>query len=123
MNGFAIRPGKVIRANGSVANTRLFIGNIPKTKSKDEIQGELGKHAGQLLCSMLEINISPILNIVISDGVMNVIIYTPADEADKKKNRGFCFVDFDSHKNASVARRKLANRRVRVRLKLTKNKA
>ena len=47
---------------------------------------------------------------------MNVIVYTPADEADKKKNRGFCFVDFDTHKNASVARRKLGSGRVRVRL-------
>jgi len=44
-----------------------------------------------------------------------VIVYTPADEADKKKNRGFCFVDFDTHKNASAAKRKLANARVRVK--------
>jgi heterogeneous nuclear ribonucleoprotein R len=46
--------------------------------------------------------------------VTNVIVYTPADEADKKKNRGFCFVDFDTHKNASAAKRKLASARVRV---------
>jgi hypothetical protein len=52
---------------------------------------------------------------VYPEGVNNVIVYTPADEADKKKNRGFCFVDFDTHKNASVAKRKLANARVRVR--------
>jgi hypothetical protein len=48
------------------------------------------------------------------EGVANVIVYTPADEADKQKNRGFCFVDFDTHKNASVARRKLAGGRIRV---------
>ena len=48
------------------------------------------------------------------EGVANVIIYTPADEAEKKKNRGFCFVDFDTHKNASVAKRKLAGGRFRV---------
>ena len=77
-----------------MANLRLFIGNIPKTKSKEEIKEELGKAV---------------------EGVTEVIIYTPADEADKKKNRGFCFVDFDTHKNASSAKRKLANGRVRVR--------
>ncbi|CAF2803776.1 unnamed protein product [Rotaria sp. Silwood2] len=93
LNGYAIRPGKLLKANGSVANLRLFIGNIPKTKSKEEIREELSK---------------------VVEGVSNVIIYTPADEADKKKNRGFCFVDFDTHKNASVAKRKLGNARVRV---------
>ncbi|CAF0922874.1 unnamed protein product [Rotaria sp. Silwood1] len=93
LNGYAIRPGKLLKANGSVANLRLFIGNIPKTKSKEEIHEELSK---------------------VVEGVTNVIIYTPADEADKKKNRGFCFVDFDTHKNASVAKRKLGNARVRV---------
>ncbi|CAF2775215.1 unnamed protein product [Rotaria sp. Silwood2] len=93
LNGYEIRPGKPIKANCSVANLRLFIGNIPKTKSKEEIKEELSKAV---------------------EGVTEVIIYTPADEADKKKNRGFCFVDFDTHKNASAAKRKLANGRVRV---------
>lgn len=50
----------------------------------------------------------------IQEGLTDVIVYAPADEADKKKNRGFCFVDFDTHKNASAAKRKLANGRVRV---------
>ena len=94
MNGFEIRPGKPLKANTSVANLRLFIGNIPKTKSKDEIKDELAKAV---------------------EGVTDVIVYAPADEADKKKNRGFCFVDFDTHKNASAAKRKLANGRARVR--------
>ncbi|CAF3752112.1 unnamed protein product [Adineta steineri] len=93
LNGYEIRPGKPIKANTSVANLRLFIGNIPKTKSKEEIKEELSKAV---------------------EGVTEVIIYTPADEADKKKNRGFCFVDFDTHKNASAAKRKLANGRARV---------
>lgn len=93
LDGHEIRPGKPIKANSSVANLRLFIGNIPKTKSKEEIKDELLKAV---------------------EGVTDVIIYTPADEADKKKNRGFCFVDFDTHKNASAAKRKLSNGRARV---------
>lgn len=32
--------------NVSVANTRLFLGNIPKSKTKEEILEELKKHAG-----------------------------------------------------------------------------
>ena len=39
----------MIKANGSVANIRLFIGNIPKTKSKDEIRDELVKVVGESL--------------------------------------------------------------------------
>jgi RNA recognition motif-containing protein len=46
INGYAIRPGKFLKANGSVANIRLFIGNIPKTKSREEIQEELSKVVG-----------------------------------------------------------------------------
>ena len=52
--------------------------------------------------------------VVILEGLTDVIVYAPADEADKKRNRGFCFVDFDTHKNASAAKRKLATGRVRV---------
>jgi len=101
LNGYEIRPGKPIKANTSVANLRLFIGNIPKTKSRDEIKEELAKAV---------------------EGVTDVIIYAPADEADKKRNRGFCFVDFDTHKNASAAKRKLANGRARVRRFLPEKK-
>ncbi|CAF0769137.1 unnamed protein product [Didymodactylos carnosus] len=93
LNGFAIRPGKLLKANPSVANVRLFVGNIPKTKTKEEIKEELSK---------------------LVEGITEVIVYIPADEADKKKNRGFCFVDFDTHKNASAAKRKLASSRTRL---------
>ena len=97
-----------------MANTRLFIGNIPKTKSKDEIREELGKVVGK--CPLERTDGFRRENSSLAEGVANVIVYTPADEADKKKNRGFCFVDFDTHKNASVAKRKLTGGRVRVSL-------
>lgn len=41
------------------------------------------------------------------DGLVEVIIYSSPD--DRKKNRGFCFLEFDSHKNASAAKRKLTS--------------
>ena len=34
---------------------------------------------------------------------MEVIIYSSPD--DKKKNRGFCFLEYESHKAASLAKR------------------
>lgn len=42
---------------------------------------------------------------MITDGLTEVITYSSPD--DRRKNRGFCFLEFDSHKNASAAKRKL----------------
>jgi len=39
------------------------------------------------------------------DGVRDVIIY--ADVRDKARNRGFAFVEFESHRDAAMARRRL----------------
>ena len=50
---------------------------------------------------------------LISENLTDVIIYNVADDP-KKKNRGFAFLEYDSHKSASVAKRKLGNGRQRV---------
>lgn len=39
-------------------------------------------------------------------GLTGVIIYSSPD--DRRKNRGFCFLEYDSHKAASVAKRRLS---------------
>lgn len=41
----------------------------------------------------------------VTDGVVDVIMYP--DAMDKTKNRGFAFVEYESHKAAALARRKL----------------
>jgi len=41
----------------------------------------------------------------IVDGVVDAIVYPSV--TDKTKNRGFAFVEFDSHRAAAIARRKL----------------
>lgn len=41
----------------------------------------------------------------VTDGVVDVIVYPSA--ADKSKNRGFAFVEYESHRAAAMARRKL----------------
>ncbi|KAI6206003.1 RRM domain-containing protein [Aphelenchoides besseyi] len=47
------------------------------------------------------------------EGVIDVIIYSSPDAAENRKNRGFCFVDFQDHKAASDAKRRLQNGKVR----------
>lgn len=93
-DGYEIVPGKQLKVNVSVANRRLFVGNIPKSKSKEEILEELKKQPEM-------------------EGIADVIIYSFPDAGDNKKNRGFCFVDFTDHKSASDARRRLINGKVR----------
>lgn len=92
VDNFELKPGKRLKINVSVANLRLFVGNIPKSKSRDEIREEFSKHC---------------------EGLQEVIIYSSPDD-NKKRNRGFAFLEFDSHKMASVAKRRIGNGRTRV---------
>lgn len=46
MNDHEIKPGKKLKVNVSIPNLRLFVGNIPKSKSKDEILEEFRKIQG-----------------------------------------------------------------------------
>jgi len=46
-----------------------------------------------------------------SDGLQGVIIYNVPDDP-KKKNRGFTFLDFDCHKTAAAAKKRLSTCRV-----------
>jgi len=85
LHNYEIRPGKQLKVNVSIANVRLFVGNIPKNKSRDEIKEEFGKR---------------------TDGLVEVIVYGSADNP-KQKNRGFAFLEYETHKQASNAKRKL----------------
>jgi len=48
LDGHLIRPGKKLKVNPSIPNSRLFVGNIPKSKSKDDIMQEFSKVVGEL---------------------------------------------------------------------------
>ena len=89
LNNYEIRKGKTIGVCLSVDNCRLFVGGIPKNKTKEEIFIEMQK---------------------VTDGVKDVICYPSV--ADKTKNRGFAFVEYESHKAAAMARRKLIPGRI-----------
>lgn len=92
LDNHEIRPNKRLKCNVSVANLRLFVGNIPKSKSKEEIKQEFEK---------------------LTENLSDVIIYSSPDDT-KKKNRGFAFLEYVSHKDASVAKRRIGNGRTRV---------
>ncbi|KAF3698169.1 putative RNA-binding protein 46 RNA-binding motif protein 46 [Channa argus] len=84
LDNYEIRPGRFIGVCVSLDNCRLFIGSIPKDKRKDEIVEEMKK---------------------VTEGVVDVIVYPSS--TDKSRNRGFAFVEYESHKAAAMARRKL----------------
>ena len=57
------------------------------------------------------INLACILKL--SEGLLDCIIYRSA-EKETQKNRGFAFLEYDSHKSASNAKRKLGMGRAKV---------
>lgn len=48
-----------------------------------------------------------------AEGLVDVIVYNSPDDPSKF-NRGFAFLDYDSHKSASAARRTITSTRMQV---------
>ena len=86
LNNYEIRKGRTVGVCHSVDNCRLFVGGLPRKVTKEEI-----------LCEMT----------TLTEGVNDVIVYPSA--TDKTRNRGFAFVEYNSHREAAMARRKLMN--------------
>ena len=91
LNNHEIRKGRLLGVCQSVDNCRLFVGGIPKKVKRDEILDEISK---------------------VTDHVIDVIVYPSAN--DKSKNRGFAFVEYESHRAAAMARRKLMSGRIQL---------
>ena len=89
LNNYEIRKGRKLSVSMSVDNCRLYVGRIPKYVTKEDVRQEVQK---------------------VTEGVVDVVVYP--SEADKTKNRGYAFVEYDSHRAAAMARRKLMNRQV-----------
>lgn len=84
LNNFEIRPGKYIGVIASVDNRKLWISGIPKNRNHEEIKEEMSK---------------------LTDGVTSVYVYQ--SHLDKTKTRGYAFVEYQTHRAAALARRKL----------------
>jgi len=84
LNNFEIRPGRYLVVTKSVDNRRLWVNGIPKNRSGKEIQGEMER---------------------LTNGVRDIILYP--SQADKSKSRGYMFVEYESHRAAALARKKL----------------
>ena len=91
LNNYEIRRSRFLGVCLSVDNCRLFVGGLPRGKQQPEI-------------------LEAMRGLV--PGVVDVIVY--ADVREKTKNRGFAFVEFDSHRSAAMARRKLVNKGIRL---------
>lgn len=85
LNDYQIRPNHPIGVIKSIDNCELFIGNIPKSKNKEEIFNELRRA---------------------TENVKDVSV--DFDETTKR-NRGFAFIQYQTHKDAAMARRILVN--------------
>ncbi|XP_065586474.1 heterogeneous nuclear ribonucleoprotein Q-like [Cyrtonyx montezumae] len=90
-NNYEIRSGKHIGVCISVANNRLFVGSIPKSKTKEQIVEEFSK---------------------VTEGLTDVILYH--QPGVKKKKRRSCFLEYEDHKIAAEARRRLMSGKVKV---------
>lgn len=91
MDGFEILEGRPLKVVVSEPFCRLFLGNIPKLKTGDELHS--------FFSSTL-------------DGVTDVITYSTPDHPTR--NRGFCFLHFHSHTHAVVAKKNLSLGSLRV---------
>ncbi|XP_063241627.1 probable RNA-binding protein 46 [Bacillus rossius redtenbacheri] len=84
LDNHEVRPGRFIGVIRSIDNRRVYVGNLPKEMSKaqlaDFFRGEV-------------------------EGVVDVIVYQSV--VKKPLNRGFVFLEFATHTDAAIARRKL----------------
>jgi len=84
LNNHEIRPGRHLVVTKSVDNRRLWVNGIPKNRNSQEIRAEMERLTG---------------------GVREIIMYP--SQADKTKSRGYMFVEYDCHRSAAMARKKL----------------
>ena len=54
LNDFELRKGKKLGVTISFNNHRLFVGNIPKNRDRDELLEEFTKHAREYRCAICQ---------------------------------------------------------------------
>lgn len=87
INGYEIRPGRYLKFSIYKPNRSLYVANIPKSIGADQLREDFSKHL---------------------HGIANVIVYRPFSNCRiGDQNRGFCFLEFQSHELARLAKRKM----------------
>ncbi|RXM96947.1 CAAX prenyl protease 1-like [Acipenser ruthenus] len=97
-------PEEIYSGQQPGVGTEVFVGKIPRDLYEDELV-PLFEKAGSIWD--LRLMMDPL-----SEGLVDVILYHQPD--DKKKNRGFCFLEYEDHKSAAQARRRLMSGKVKV---------
>lgn len=92
VNDMEIRPGKQLKLSSYKSNRSLYVANIPKTVDATQLRNTFEKHLA---------------------GITNVTIYRPfknnnnnnINNGMQEQNRGFCFLEFQTHEMAWKAKR------------------
>lgn len=91
LNHYEIVPGKNLSVKQSKPNLSLFVGNIHRAKTKDQVHEKFSR---------------------ITNGLVKTVVKSSFYE--ESKNCGFCFLQYDSHSSAYVAKRKLDSVQTKV---------
>lgn len=94
LNRHEIKANRRMVVKLSVQFNRLYIGGVPKSKSKDDIYNAFSNEVDNLKAVILQ---DP-----------------PSGASGDLKNRGFCFLEFDSYFEAAAARKRLMNGKQKI---------
>lgn len=87
LHNFEIRPGHKIGVSKSIDNCRLYVGGIHPEVSREDVWIEVQQNIPQIVAS--------------------VILYP--DIMQPRRNRGFVFLEFETHREAAMAKRHMTS--------------
>ena len=111
LNNFEIRPNKFLGILHSVDNRKLWVSGIPRNLTSDQIMASCRFtrrfRSETESCATEGFVLLPLQAEMqkLTDGVRDVILYS--SQTDKSRTRGYAFVEYESHRAAALARRKL----------------
>uniref|UniRef100_UPI00359008E8 probable RNA-binding protein 46 n=1 Tax=Myxine glutinosa TaxID=7769 RepID=UPI00359008E8 len=86
LNKYELRPGHQVFVCMNIDNRRLFLGNLPQDKGEKELLEEMKK---------------------VTIGVEYVVVHPSKGKAAADRKRAFAFVQYESHRSALLAHRRL----------------
>uniref|UniRef100_A0A2K5TQJ7 Synaptotagmin binding cytoplasmic RNA interacting protein n=1 Tax=Macaca fascicularis TaxID=9541 RepID=A0A2K5TQJ7_MACFA len=102
-------PDSVYSGQQPSVGTEIFVGKIPRDLFEDELV-PLFEKAGPIWD--LRLMMDPLTGL--NRGYAFVTFCTKEAAQEAKKNRGFCFLEYEDHKTAAQARRRLMSGKVKV---------